>query len=266
MNIKKSNNEFTLGDRMKRAEKVSKRYLSIRTPVIIRIDGKAFHTFCRNFDKPFSDILHKIFCETVMNVMSSCGISGAKLAYFQSDEISILLTDWTNHETQAYFDYNVSKLESVICSMVTAHFNNKIAEYCRYSLEENETLNSLRFENKLAYFDARAFNLSKDEVVNYFIWRQQDASRNSIQMLGSAHFSVSKLHCKNNKQVQEMLITQKDINWNNLETWKKRGTCVKYVSVSVEVDGISKYQSEYILDEEIPIFTMNREYITSLLI
>lgn len=261
MSSKKSNNEFTLGDRMKRAEKVSKRYLSIRTPVIIRIDGKAFHTYCRSFDKPFSDVLHSIFCKAVMSVMRDCGVSGAKLAYFQSDEISILLTDWSNYETQPFFDYNVSKLESVIASMVTAHFNFEVAQYW-----QNVCCSNLTFGGKLAYFDARAFNLSKEEVVNYFIWRQQDASRNSVQMLGSNYFSVSELHCKNNKQVQEMLLLQKNINWNDLPTWQKRGTCIKYFSNQLEVDGILKYDNGYKIDEEIPIFEKDRNYISDLLL
>ena len=257
----KSNNSFTLGDRMKRAEKVSKRYLSIRTPVVIRIDGKAFHTYCRSFEKPFSDDLHNIFCRSVMSVMRDCGISGAKLAYFQSDEISILLTDWSTNETQAYFDYNVSKLESVISSMMTAHFNFEVAQYW-----QNLCCSNLTFGGKLAYFDARAFNLSKEEVVNYFIWRQQDASRNSVQMLGSVHFSVSELHSKNNKQVQEMLLLQKNRNWNDLPTWQKRGTCIKYFSNAVDDNGIQKYDNGYIMDEEIPIFTSDRDYISDLLL
>jgi tRNA(His) 5'-end guanylyltransferase len=139
---------------------------------------------------------------------------------------------------------------------MTAHFNFEVTQYW-----QNLCCSNLTFGGKLAYFDARAFNLSKEEVVNYFIWRQQDASRNSVQMLGSAYFSVSELHGKNNKQVQEMLLLQKNINWNDLPTWQKRGTCIKYFSNAVDDNGIQKYDNGYIMDEEIPIFTSDRDYI-----
>jgi tRNA(His) 5'-end guanylyltransferase len=106
-------------------------------------------------------------------------------------------------------------------------------------------------------FDARVYNLPKEEVTNYFLWRQQDASRNSIQMLGHYHFSQKEMHGKNNSQVQDMLMLQKGVNWNDLATWMKRGSCVIQDPTWSEMSSGMRYK----IDDEIPIFTQYRNYI-----
>ncbi len=231
----------SLGDRMKGYESISKTKLLRRTPVIIRLDGKAFHTWTKqlkNVDEsletePFSRIMHhamKITCEYLMD-----NIQNAVLAYSQSDEISILLNDWKRLNTDQWFGANVQKITSISASMATVAFNDNL---------------SVRFHDlSPALFDARVFNVPKEEVANCFLWRQQDATRNSIQMLGQYYFSHSALMNKNVSQVQDMLMLEKGINWNDIDTWKKRGFCVTK-------DGY---------DNEIPIFTKDRDYINKLL-
>ena len=230
----------SLGDRMKRYEGVSQSSLMPRTPVIIRLDGKAFHTFTKKINKdndkslidgPFSEKLHIVMEQTMLALCDN--IQNARFGYTQSDEISILLTDWKKLTTDQWFGGNIQKIVSVAASMATAHFNR-----C-FKAEFTDV-------DSLAFFDARVFNLPKEEVTNYFIWRQQDASRNSVQMLGHWYFSQNQMHCKNVSQIQDMLMLANNVNWNDLATWKKRGSCCWPASWT---------------DNEIPIFTQDREYI-----
>lgn len=233
----------SLGDRMKGYEKVTKTKLMKRTPVIIRIDGKAFHTWTRNLKgidpglskDPFSDVMHDAMSRTTQLLVEN--IQNAVLGYTQSDEISILLNDWKRLETSQWFDNSIQKMASVAASMATAYFNNFIVTQGIGITEP-------------AMFDARVFNLPKEEVANYFIWRQQDASRNSVQMLGRHYFSHKEMDRKNVSQVQDILMLDKGVNWNDIETWKKRGTCV-YNETGLGV----------CVDCEIPIFTQDRGYI-----
>jgi tRNA(His) 5'-end guanylyltransferase len=260
----------SLGDRMKGYENISRNHLVRRVPVVIRLDGKAFHTLTRGMDRPFDDRLIKTMQETTQALVKN--IEGCSFGYTQSDEISLLLTDYKNIETQAWFDYNVQKMTSVAASMCTAYFNGFFVK------------NFLDAGNgKVAFFDARAFNVPKDEVVNCFIWRQQDCTRNSIQMVGRAHFSHKELDHKSCDDIQEMLFSQKGINWNDTETFKKRGTCVYKRSVCIK-DGLTynlddkegypkskedrlqilgnpTIRTEYVIDKESPIFTQDRNYI-----
>lgn len=219
-----------LGDRMKRYEDVNRNFLTRRTPVIIRLDGKAFHSFTKGLERPFDEWIHRTMVSTMEELVNQ--IQGAVFAYMQSDEISILIRDWDKLNTDAWFDYNIQKIVSVSAAIATAKFND---------VWDKRT-------NKTALFDSRVFNLPKEEVCNYFIWRQQDASRNSVNMLAQSLFSHKELQGKNVSQVQDMMMLQKGVNWNDCKTWQKRGTCVYR-------DGDNK------TDFEIPIFTQDRNYI-----
>jgi tRNA(His) 5'-end guanylyltransferase len=258
-----------LGDRMKQYEAVSQGYLTRRMPVIIRIDGKAFHTFTRGLRKPFDDVLMGSMIQTAAKL---CGnISGSLLAYTQSDEISILLQDWKNIDTQPWFDNKVQKMCSVAASMATLHFNNAFADYVNgmascmvdglLNYDEKELMTYVG-KCYSALFDARVFTLPKEEVANYFIWRQQDATRNAIQMVGHANFSDKEMFGKNMDEVQEMLFSQKQINFNDFPTQNKRGTCVIQKPQEVEPGVI---RNVWVEDKEIPVFTADREYIEHLL-
>ena len=214
--------------RMKKYEFVSRHYLTTRMPVIIRIDGKAFHTFARGFQKPFDDVLSETMKETMKYLCEN--IQGCVFGYTQSDEISLVLIDYQTLTTDAWFDYEVQKLCSVTASMATMTFNkffNKNIEI--FSLNEvvynqGDIIDEKKYQlhrthlkaaEKGAMFDARAFNIPKEEATNCIYWRQLDATRNSIQMVGQAHFSHNELHEKTCNQIQDMLHEQKGINWND---------------------------------------------------
>lgn len=178
-----------LGLRMKENyENRSQFYLTRRTPVIVRIDGRAFHTFTKSFKRPFD---RRIIDSMVLSALTVAGeMQGFKLAYMQSDEASFLLTDYDTLETQAWFDYNKSKIETICASIMTAAF----ARCMR-----------LADVNQLAFFDARAFNIPVDEVSNYFLWRMQDWARNSVSMYARAYFSHKQLVGKKVTDMHEML-------------------------------------------------------------
>ena len=223
-----------LAVRMKEYEDVSRFYLTRRLPMIIRIDGKAFHTYTRGCEKPFDFNLIGAMIETATFL---CGeIQGARLGYVQSDEISIFCQTYDNLGTEPWLGGCIQKIVSVAASLATSFFN-KIAPV----------------DNRTANFDARVFVLPHSEVTNYFIWRQQDWTRNSIEMLARAHFSHKQLHCVNNKQMQEMLFTQKGVNWSDLPNHLKNGVAV-----------IEQEDGTWASDPLTPIFSQNRDYIETL--
>ena len=268
-----------LGTRMKKYEYVSRTHLVNRCPVIIRIDGKAFHTFTRGFKKPFDEVLVKSMQETMKYLCEN--IQGCVLGYTQSDEITLVLVDYKKIDSCAWFDYNIHKCASISASMATLAFNkffkenvekwvketfptNYLGHSCR---EADETLTydlNLRDRyytaiSKGAMFDSRVFNIPKEEVTNCVLWRQNDATRNSIEMVGHANFSQNQLHKKSCNEIQDMLMLQKGINWNNFPTHLKRGSCcIRKVD---ETTGRSKW----VIDTEIPIFKGDgRKYIDDL--
>lgn len=225
-----------LANRMKTYyEEIPKAKLMRRTPVIIRLNGKAFHTFTRGFVKPFDDILIASMQETMKYLCEN--IQGCVFGYTQSDEISLVLIDYKNLNSSAWFDYEVQKMCSISASMATMYFN-KIFEinvnnwYDKNFSYETNKLNTAynKAIEKGAMFDSRCFNLPKEEVTNYIYWRQLDATRNSIQMLGQSEFSHKELHKKTCNMIQDMLLTEKNINWNNLPVYKKRGSACKKVA------------------------------------
>ena len=275
----------SLGDRMKTFyENIPKTRLTRRQPVIIRIDGKAFHTFTRGFQRPFDDIFIESMQETAKYLCEN--IENVKCSYQQSDEISLLLTDYENINTAAWFDYQVQKMCSIAASMATLAFNRVFSKVFYKWGNENlpdwdvggtnkpvdEKLIKLcniyeSASEKGAMFDARCFSIPKEEVCNYFIWRQQDSTRNSIQMVAQANFSHKQLQNKSCDELQEMLWQEKNINWNDFETVKKRGSCCTKTGKRTVVDmktGEQKDRLVWEIDKEIPIFTQDRNYIERL--
>lgn len=218
--------------RMKRNyESRSKTFLTRRTPAIIRLDGKAFHTYTKGLNKPFDEGLIEDMQSTAIYLCHH--IQGAKCAYTQSDEISILVTDFDTLTTDAWFDYNVQKMTSISASLATGIFNQvrmsrHLSEIWETDLDNEDILNMFS-ENidklPLANFDSRVFNIPPDEVGNYFYARQRDAVKNSIAMLAQSLYSHSELHNKNGNEMQEMCF-QKGHNWNDLHFSKKRGSFI----------------------------------------
>ncbi len=261
-----------LGNRMKIFyEEVPKTRLMRRCPVICRIDGKAFHTFTRGFKRPFDDVLIMTMQETAKYLCEN--IQGCQLAYTQSDEISLLLIDYQRFETSAWFDYEIQKMCSISASMATMAFNRIFSETVSDLKVDNTKPMDRYFEVAYsgAMFDARVFNIPREEVTNYFYWRQLDASRNSIQMVGQANFSHRELQHKSCNDIQDMLMTQKGINWNDFPTYQKRGSCVVRNKIVLELDGIKETcmlrdskqgENNWIIDKDIPIFKGDdRQYI-----
>lgn len=250
-----------LSDRMKKYESVWDQELPLRTPVIVRIDGRNFHSFVKDiknselhsrlptinkFSDPFNPVLADVFSETCIRLCDE--ISGAELGYYQSDEISILINTYQSLHFEPFLGNRVQKLCSILASQATREFNG-------YSPFEKD-----------AMFDARVFTLPKEEVCNYFIWRQRDWERNSVQMLGRYYFSHNELHRLSNSEIKEKLIDEEDVVWANLDEWKKNGVCIKKVKKMKEVDHPQApdhpvERKIWKIKSAIPEFTKDREYI-----
>lgn len=267
-----------LGDRMKTYENVTRTYLSRRIPVICRLDGKAFHSFTRGLKKPFDDILVKTMQDTMKYLCEN--IQGCVLGYTQSDEITLVLVDYQNQDSCAWFDNNIQKMVSVSASMATLAFNRFFYNLVQKSKNHMPYYNSMypmnerdrmyvealdRAIKRGAMFDSRVFTIPKEEVANCILWRQLDATRNSIQSVGQANFSHKQLQGKNCNEIQDMLMLEKGINWNDYPTTLKRGSCCIKVPCKIN-EGTEQetVRSKWIIDNEIPIFTQDKDYINKL--
>lgn len=262
--------------RIKGYEKVMDQKLIKRSPVIIRLDGRSFHTFTRGFKKPFDDILIDTMQQTALYMCQN--VQNCVLAYTQSDEISLLLIDYKNLDTQPWFDNRIQKIVSTSAALASITFKeifkNNIEKFGYKNIPDwdmggtneyltNQQQEDLKYiqklysaiENKYRGFDSRCFNLSKDEVTNYFFWRQQDCIRNSIQMVGQANFAQNELQNKNTASIKEMLREQKSIDFDNdFSIVKQRGSCA-----------LNSYDCYWFIDNNIPIFKgEDRYYIDKL--
>jgi len=228
------NKSDSLGDRMKAFEAISNAKLIPKVPAIIRFDGRSFSNFTKGMSKPWDMGFVATMQDTTVKLCEN--IQGAIFGYCQSDEISILLIDWQGYDTTKWFDGKIQKICSVGAGIATAYFNDILKG---------------RFENWWGngVFDARVFNIPEHDIVNNFLWRQQDCERNSVQMLARAHFSHSQCHNKNCNELQDMLMTEKEVNWNDIPTHLKRGTAV-----------VRKPEG-WKIDEEMPILSQDRDYI-----
>lgn len=263
-----------LANRMKEYEKRNQYYLQKRTPVAIRVDGRSFHTFTKGFQKPFDEVLIKSMQETAKYMCEN--IQSAKIAYVQSDEITIILVDYDTLETNCWFNYRTDKLCSIAASMATMAFNKSFTKNaeefmtdCAASYEMEGLCNKGTEEYKLcevyqkamekgAMFDARCFNIPKEEVTNYFYWRQLDAIRNSIQMIGQANFSHNILQYKTCEDIKDMLYVKNEIVWELLPIHKQRGSCC------IKQDYIYEniLRKQWVIDNNIPLFKdEGRDYI-----
>ena len=248
-----------LGTRMKTYyEQVPKTRLVRRMPVAIRIDGKAFHTFTRGFQKPFDEVLGNAMVRTMEYLCKN--IQGCVFGYTQSDEITLLIIDYQTLDTCAWFDYEIQKMCSISASMATMAFNKYFFEEARdwYNKQLPSTLQCEQnivkqwkvykiAAEKGAMFDARCFNIPKEEACNLVYWRQLDATRNSIQMVGQANFSHNELQGKSCNIIQDMLLTQRDINWNNYPTrWKRGVTWKKNIGIDYEMPILKGEDRKYV--------------------
>jgi tRNA(His) guanylyltransferase len=273
-----------LGDRIKSYyENRIRTYLPRRTYTIIRVDGKSFKNYTRGLARPFDEGFMEDMDATACYLCKN--IQGAKFAFVQSDEISILLTDFDKIGTDAWFDGNIQKMVSVAASLATTEFNKlRILRMLRNAennidlghdsdltilkikLVKKEEADSL-VKIKFAEFDARVFTIPCDyEVENYFIWRQKDATKNSISIVAQNLYSHKELEGKNGDQKQEMIF-QKGINWNDYAPKFKRGRFIFKKIVEMETPFITAdkkqttYQRNIWTSGECPIFTQEREFL-----
>jgi len=221
---------LSIGDRMKQYYEDRYRIkLTRRTPVIVRVDGKSFHTLTKKYNKPFDATFVDAMYITGEYLLKNT--QGAKVAYIQSDEISLLITDFDELNTHGVFDYNVQKIVSIISSMASVQLSSIL-------LTE-------------AIFDGRVFNIPKEDVYNYFLWRQQDWTRNSIQMLAQSLYSHKELHKKNSSDLQEMCFA-KGYNWNDLTGNLKNGIFISKEDgyYPGKIQNNKNYIERYLYEEE----------------
>ena len=262
-------------------EDVFRHTIPQRTYGLLRIDGKAFHTFTKGLPRPFSQDLTDALDHAAIALCNQ--MQGARFAYGQSDEYSFLFTDFEDINTEMWFKGNVQKIASVAASIFTAHFNAKWQEIVQNGYvfvdkcnlpRENGPERKKKFIGKLAMFDARVFVIpGRTDVINYFVWRQQDASRNSLSMLASTYYSSKELHGKKAADMHEML-HRKGQNWNNWDTNFKRGRVIKRISTTRIAKFVHKSsgktlerpvnETPFAVDNDIPVFTQNHDYLEGL--
>lgn len=254
-----------LGSRIKeRYEVRTKTFLPRRTYTIIRLDGKAFHTYTRGCERPYDNGLMEDMNDTAKYLCEN--IQGARFAYVQSDEISILLTDFNKLNSEAWFDGEVQKIVSVSASMAAAKFNHLrlrriLAGEEALPFRNAEGLGELMDNLTLAAFDARVFSIPDPfEVHNYFVWRQQDATRNSISMGAQSMYSHKELHGKSTSEMQDMM-HEKGVNWNDYPVRFKRGGVVLRDFITDEVPGVpvESTRTEWKTVDP-PVFTQNTSF------
>lgn len=259
-----------LGDRMKDFYEDRTRYkLARRTNTIIRIDGKAFHTYTKGLKRPFDEGLIEDMNNTTKYLCQN--IQGSKFGYVQSDEISILITDYDSINTHAWFDGNLQKMASIAASLATSEFNRlRLKRYVKDKFDLGITnITPLWMDGisnlKPANFDARVFQIpSQEEVINYFIWRQQDATRNSISSVAQSLYSPKELHGVKTVEMQE-LIFKKDINWNDYTPREKQGAIIRKFPVVMQNEDVTYTRSKWMADENTPVFTQNKGYLRFLM-
>ena len=262
---------LSLGDRMKKYEDVSRFYLTPKQPAIVRVDGRAFHTYTKQkwCKKPYSDILIRAFQRTTLKVceetMNVC------FAFHQSDEVSFLLKDYERKEQQQLFGGNIQKIATTFASKFTAHFNQIMIDELRPDYNDEYPA--------LGEFDARVFTAPLHEATNYFIWRQQDWIKNSITQYSMSFFSDKQLHNKNSDEKKKMIIEKGEKAWDDLENHLKYGTFFRKEKVELKLNEVSEDQRKYINKTELveipeyvvrnrwmcdfnsPILLNNKEYL-----
>lgn len=264
---------MTVGDRIKDYYEDRTRFCLMRRMItIIRLDGKGFSKYTKKLNKPFDDGFSDDMDATAAFLCEN--IQGAKFAYTQSDEISIILTDFDNNESAAWFDNNIQKMVSIAASMATAKFNQL---RLMREAEDGQNRMGLGLASGLlnkddvekftpAMFDARVFQVpTVDEMINAMIFRQQDASRNSISMAAYELCGHKATLGKSGSEKQEMMF-QKGVNWNDYKTKYKRGTVIRKIQFEKEgPNGEKAIRNKWEADPEIPIFTEDKDYLRKLI-
>ena len=241
-----SSSTQSMGDRLKAYE--PKDALMQKSWVVARLDGRAFSKFTADMNKPFDSFFTDAMVATAKYLQKKYH---AVVAYTQSDEITLVIPQ-INPRSEMWFGGNIQKIVSVSASMATAKFNQAFAEFFPQKKE-------------LAMFDSRVFQLPDYEVINCLIWRQQDATRNSIQMLGRNHFSHKDLMNKSTSEIQDMLMEKYEINWNDLDVHFKRGSMYHKIVLPMLDEGRYYHRRVWIQAHSTPIFNQEKEAINQII-
>lgn len=176
---------MNLGDRIKRYEASYHRVATVRTPLMVRVDGREFHSFTRGMNRQFDENIIGAMVSAAADVANE--MQGFKAGYVQSDEATFCLTDYDKLDSQGWFDYDVAKVTSIAAALMSVWFIKHLGT------------------DKTPVFDGRAFSVPAHDVVNAFLWRAQDWQRNSLNMYARSCFSQKALHGKKAADIHEML-------------------------------------------------------------
>ena len=240
------------GDRMKSYEAAYMQRTVPRVPLVIRVDGCHFHSFTRGMAKPFDPILTKTMQDTMLAMCKE--ITGAVFGYTQSDEITVVcrLADPVN--MSEYYEGRVQKILSITASKATLNFNRwfmrNVKEYGQEPDRYPGAADPDVYRRRLmgAEFDSRVMNIPDMDLYNCLIWRQSDATRNSVSMLAQSHYTQRELQGKKRPEMMDMLMLEKGVNWNDLDTVKKRGACCYRKDTG-------RKRPEWFVDCEMPILS-----------
>lgn len=264
---KKKKSKDSLGDRMKMLEhRESFQHLPL-CPIVARMDGRSFHTFTKDLERPFDIRLSRLMIETTRALVAQ---TNAVIGYTQSDEITLVFCQ-DNYDSDIFFDGNHDKMVSTLSSITTGYFNRLLPLYipgkhlaishdvkcsqhpssCKCGVTEQA------LAANLPMFDARVFTVpTLTEAANCLVWREQDATRNSVQMAARSYFDHDECHLKKRADLMDMLYADKNINWNDYPTFFKRGTYLKRQTVKryltdVELDGMPPHVASKLTDLEV---------------
>ncbi len=220
------------GDRMKAYENMEsdRRFLPM-LPVCCRLDGKCFHGFTKNLNRPYDECFHNLMVEAARYLVEE---TNANMGYTQSDEISLVWYS-DDYNSQIFFDGRIQKMTSVLASLCSVKFNSLMKNLAHDlnmqagNAEDNDYANI--WEDKvelMPVFDCRVWTVPNlMEATNVYLWREIDATKNAISQAASAYFSHKELMNKSGSEKQEMLFKKHNINFNNYPVWFKRGTYIQ---------------------------------------
>ncbi len=251
-----------LGDRIRNYEDRFRYYLPRRTYTIVRLDGKCFSKYTSKLQKPFDLGLVEDLDNAVIKLMYD--MQGAQFAYVQSDEVSILLTDFENPTTDAWFDGNIQKICSVSASLLTGYFNQlRLIGWMKGERYKNDILPHVYLSASdipLGFFDSRAFVIPDPiEVYNAVLWRQKDCIRNSVSQVASSLYSHNELLGKKHGEKHEMIF-QKGINWNDYDLKLKNGRIIIREEYLVGETKRNRW-----ISNGAPVFSKNTEFLKNLI-
>lgn len=238
----------SLGDRIKDAENVFRYKLPERLPVLIRLDGKGFSKFTKNFEKPFDTNFMELMDKTAKYLCEN--IQGVQIAYVGSDEITLLIHNYKQLNSQSWFNNEIQKMCSISAGMASSYFSLNTG---RFAYENGSKL-------QMVVFDSRVFVVPESEVNNSFLFRQRDIMRNSISMFARSLYSHKELLNKNSTELKEMC-KQKGVDLDTKEKYFLNGRSLE--KREVMKDGV--FRTKWDVNKEIPIFSEDPDYINKFL-